>query len=52
LDFIENTWEKYRSEVTVDSMDLDIQKVLTQTILYNILRRRILIDKIKQAVNL
>ena len=46
-DFVENTWETYKDEFDVMGMEPKIQEALTKTVLYNILRRRILIDRVK-----
>lgn len=51
-DFVEQTWKNYYEEFTVPGMDAETQEGLTKVVLYNIVRRRITIDKIKQGVNL
>lgn len=50
--FIENTWENYKSEFSVDGIDEETLEALTKIVLYNVIRRRITIDKIKKGVNL
>ena len=50
--FINGHWEDYKSEIGDDSMNSEVRKGLIQIILFNILKRRVEIDKIKRAVNL
>lgn len=52
IDFVDNTWENYKSEFAADGIDQETLEALTKTVLYNVLRRRIIIDKVKQGVNL
>jgi len=52
LDFVENTWKDYYPEFDIDGIDAETQEGLTKVVLYNIVRRRISIDRIKQGVNL
>lgn len=50
--FIDEHWDDYKKEIGDDSMDSVIRKGLIQIVLFNILRRRVEIDRIKRAVNL
>jgi len=52
LDFVESTWENYHSEFEVDGLDIETQEALTKVVIYNIVHRRISIDRIKRGVNL
>lgn len=52
LDFVDHFWDKYQSEFAVAGIDGEIFEALTKIILYNIVRRRIIIDNIKRGVNL
>jgi len=52
VDFIENTWKNYEYEFDADAIDSETQEDLIKVILYNIIYRRIAIDKIKKEVNL
>ena len=51
-DFVEHAWKDYSEEFSVPGMDAETQEGLTKVVLYNIIRRRITIDKIKRGVNL
>lgn len=51
-EFVEQTWRDYYEEFSVPGMDAETQEGLTKVVLYNIVRRRITIDKIKRGVNL
>lgn len=51
-DFVENNWKNYRDSFSAEGIDDETQEALTKIVLYNIVRRRIVIDKIKQGVNL
>lgn len=51
-DFINNSWENYKSEFSSGCIDDNTLEVLTKVVLYNVIRRRITIDKVKQGVNL
>lgn len=51
-DFIDNSWEKYKSEFSSGCIDDNTLEGLTKVVLYNVIRRRITIDKVKQGVNL
>lgn len=52
LDFAINQWENYLSEFEPGSIDDETKKGLIQIVLYNIVRNRITIDKIKKGVKL
>ena len=52
LEFVNSTWEAYKSEFAVHGIDGETLEALTKTVLYNVVRRRIIINKIKQGVNL
>lgn len=52
LDFVDNKWQDYIDEFANDGIDRETQEGLTQIVLYNIVRRRRVIDKIKRGINL
>ncbi len=52
LDFVMNKWNDYLSEFEVNGMDEEIQRGLIQIILYKIVRNRIVIQHIKEGVQL
>lgn len=51
-DFIDHSWENYKSEFSSEGIDDETLEALTKIVLYNVIRRRITIDKIRQGVNL
>lgn len=51
-EFVNSLWIEYKSEFAVPGIDDETLEALTKTVLYNVVRRRIIIDKIKQGVNL
>ena len=51
-DFLEYAWNDYSEEFSVPGMDAETLEGLTKVVLYNVVRRRITIDKIKRGVNL
>ena len=51
-DFIDHSWKNYKSEFYSDNTDDETSEALTKIVLYNIIRRRITIDKVRQGVNL
>ena len=51
-DFIENFWSNYLSDFNGADLNPEIKKTLIQLILYNVIRRRFNIDKIKEGVKL
>lgn len=52
LEFVNCLWEDYKSEFSVPGIDSEALEALTKTVLYNVVRRRIIINKIKQGANL
>ena len=52
IDFIKTTWEQYKAEFMAPGIDDETLEALTQIILYNVLRRRKLIESIRREVNL
>lgn len=52
LDFVMNKWRDYLTEFELNGIDEEIQRGLIQIILYNIVRNRITIGKIKKGVKL
>lgn len=52
LEFVNSSWEAYKSEFSVHGIDDETLEALTKTVLYNVVRRRIIINQIKQGVNL
>ena len=51
-DFIDYSWEQYKSEFVSSKIDEETLEALTKIVLYNIIHRKNTIDKIKQGVNL
>lgn len=51
-DFIDHSWENYKSEFSSGGIDEETLEALTKIVLYNVIRRRITIDKVRQEVNL
>lgn len=51
-DFIDHSWENYKSEFSSGGIDEETLEALTKIVLYNVIRRRITIDKVRQGVNL
>ena len=51
-DFIGHSWKNYKSEFSLDGIDDETLEALTKIVLYNVIRRRITIDKVRQGVNL
>lgn len=51
-DFIDHSWEEYKSEFSSGGIDDETLEALTKIVLYNVIRRRITIDKIRKGVNL
>lgn len=51
-DFIVRSWENYKSEFISEDIDDETLEALIKIILYNVIRRRIAINKIRQEVNL
>lgn len=52
LEFVNSSWGIYKSEFAVEGIDEETLEALTKTVIYNVVRRRIIISKIKQGVNL
>lgn len=51
-DFITQSWKNYKSEFSSGNIDDQTLEGLTKIVLYNVIRRRITINKVKQEVNL
>lgn len=51
-DFIDSSWKNYKLEFSSEGIDEETLEALIKIILYNVIRRRITIDKVKQGVNL
>lgn len=51
-DFIDHCWENYKSEFSTELIDEETLEALIKIILYNVIRRRITINKVKQGVDL
>lgn len=45
-------WENYRDEFVNDNIDEEVLEALTKIVLYNVIRRRIIINNVKKGVNL
>lgn len=52
LDFVETAWKNYIAEFEIEEIDSETLEALIKIILYNVVRRRITIDHIRQEVNL
>lgn len=52
IDFTESMWNHYLNEFSIAGIDPETQSALTKIVIYNIVRRRLTIDKIKLGVNL
>ncbi len=52
VDFAMTKWPDYVPELQLDNADEEIQRGLAQIVLYNIVRNRIVINKVKRGVNL
>lgn len=52
LEFVDSMWDDYREEFANDSIDGEVLETLVKIILYNIIRRRIVIDKVRKGANL
>lgn len=51
-DFIDHSWENYKSEFSINDIDNETLEALTKIVLYNVIRRGITIDKVRRGVNL
>jgi hypothetical protein len=51
LDFVKTKWTDYKSEFKLKYADEDVEEGLIKIILYNIIKNRITIDRIKKGVN-
>ena len=51
-EFIDHSWENYKLEFSSGGIDEETLEALTKIVLYNVIRRRITIDKVRQGVNL
>lgn len=49
---INATWENYQEDFSVVGIEKETKEALTKIVLYNVIHRRITIDKVKQGVNL
>lgn len=52
IDFTLNMWGNYRTELSISNADKETERGLIQVILYNIVKNRIMIDRIKKEVRL
>lgn len=52
MEFVNQTWGKYKDEFSVDGLDNETCKAIIKLILYTIVTRRILIERVKQRVKL
>lgn len=52
IEFVNSSWEAYKAEFTVDGINAETLEALTKIVIFNVVHRRIIIDKIKQGVNL
>lgn len=52
IDFVEECWSKYSSEFEGDGIDSATAEALSKVVVYNVIRRRYDIDKIKKGVSL
>lgn len=51
-EFINAYWQNYKSEFSSADIDDETLEALIKIVLYNVIRRRITIDKVRQGVNL
>jgi hypothetical protein len=51
-EFIDNTWKNYKDDFSVQGIEDEVLEALTKIVLYNVIRRRIIINNVKQGVNL
>lgn len=51
-EFIDHSWEDYKPEFSSDGIDNETLEALTKIVLYNVIRRRITIDKVRKGVSL
>ena len=52
LEFVDSMWENYRDEFVNDNIEEEVLEALTKIVLYNVIRRRIIINNVKKGVNL
>lgn len=52
LNFVDDYWQKYVTEFDIESIDSDIVESLTKVVIYNVIRRRYDINRIKNGVSL
>ena len=52
IEFVNGSWKAYKAEFAVDGINAETLEALTKIVLFNVVHRRIIIDKIKQGVNL
>ena len=52
LNFVEEYWEKYIDEFDGNGIDPEILEALSKTVVYNVIRKRYDINKIKEGVSL
>lgn len=52
INFVADRWQNYSSEFEADGMDAEIVEALTKVVVYNVIRRRYDINKIKKGVAL
>lgn len=52
VDFALSKWEDYVQELKLDNADEETQRCLVQIVLYNIVKNRMTINKVKRGVNL
>jgi hypothetical protein len=45
-------WENYRDEFVNGNIEEEVLEALTKIVLYNVIRRRIIINNVKKGVNL
>ena len=52
IEFVNQKWNDYVEEFNIPGIDEETQEVLTKIVLYNVVKRRLKINKIKKGVNL
>ena len=52
LEYIMMNWQEYREELALDNEEKELEKTLIQVILFNIIKNRLKIDRIKKRVKL
>ena len=52
LEFVDSMWKNYKDEFVNDNIEEEVLEALTKIVVYNVVRRRIIISNVKKGVNL